>query len=239
LPRRAEHGSKVLSVSAESLAKGRGRWLAFAATLVISAAMLYAQHTEPRCCVKSTPATPAAAPTTPRPAPADAPHIATAAEAHLLTADAPVAAQNFQFVLPAGVAPETGLQVKTIWAARAISVLFPQITTIGGYRQDALRWHPNGLAIDVMIPNFRSPEGIELGNQIAGYALANAKRWGVLHVIWRQKYYPVIGAPSWTANYGNETANHYDHVHISTNGGGYPTGHETYYIGSMSPTPPD
>ena len=33
-------------------------------------------------------------------------------------------------------------------------------------------------------------------------------------------------------------ANHYDHVHIATDGGGYPTGHETYYIGSMSPTPP-
>jgi len=28
-----------------------------------------------------------------------------------------------------------------------------------------------------MIPNHETPEGIELGNQIAGYALANAKRW--------------------------------------------------------------
>jgi hypothetical protein len=28
-----------------------------------------------------------------------------------------------------------------------------------------------------MIPNPHSPEGIDLGNQIAGYALANAKRW--------------------------------------------------------------
>jgi hypothetical protein len=210
--------------------------------------MLYAQSTEPPCCVKTPAATPAATPTSPRPAPAgaphtavpaSAPHIASPAEVDLLAANAPAAAQPFQFVLPAGVAPENGLQVKTIWAARAISVLFPQITTIGGYRQDPLKWHPNGLAIDVMIPNFRSPEGIELGNQIAGYALANAKRWGVLHVIWRQKYYPGIGAPSWTANYGNETANHYDHVHIATDGGGYPTGRETYYIGSMSPTPPD
>jgi hypothetical protein len=69
--------------------------------------------------------------------------------------------------------------------------------------------------------------------------LANAKRWGVDHVIWRQKLYPGIGKPSWTANLGNETANHYDHVHIATDGGGYPTGHETYSIGSMSPTPPD
>ena len=59
-----------------------------------------------------------------------------------LTADAPTAAQSFQFSLPAGVAPENGLQVKTIWAARAISLLFPQITTIGGYRQDALEVAP-------------------------------------------------------------------------------------------------
>ena len=65
----------------------------------------------------------------------------------------------------------------------------------------------------------------------------NAERWGILHVIWRQGFYPGIGAPSWTADYGNETANHFDHVHISTNGGGYPTGNETYYIGSMSPKP--
>jgi len=156
-----------------------------------------------------------------------------------LAANAPAAAQPFQFPLPPGVASEDRLQVKTVWAARVISVLFPQITTIYGYRQDPLPWHPNGLAIDVMIPNYHTPEGIELGNQIAGYALANTKRWGVNHVIWRQKIYPGIGAPSWTANYGNETANHYDHVHIATNGGGYPTGHETYYIGSMSPTPPE
>ena len=230
-------------MSGESLAKGRGRWLAFAATVVVSAAMLYAQHHEPRCCAKPTAAVaaPRATPTSATPAPANAPHVATPAEVHKLAAEAPppLAAQNFQFVLPPGVAPENGLQVKTIWAARVISVLFPQITTIGGYRQDALRWHPNGLAIDVMIPNHDSPEGIELGNQIAGFALANAKRWGVSHVIWRQKIYPGVGNGSWTADYGNETANHYDHVHIATNGGGYPTGRETYYIGSMSPTPPD
>ncbi|MEC9323687.1 MAG: glycoside hydrolase, partial [Actinomycetota bacterium] len=126
-----------------------------------------------------------------------------------------------------------GLQVNTIWAARAISALFPEITTIGGYRQDPLKWHPNGLAIDVMIPNYHSDEGIELGNQIAGYALANAERWGVLHVIWRQGFYPGIGAPSWTADYGNETLNHFDHIHIATIGGGYPDGDETYYIASM------
>jgi len=224
----------VLFVAKSVAASGRGRWLAIVASVIVSAAMVYAQSTEPPLRV----ATPSAPPPAPSPARANPSHTATPAEAELMAANAPAAAQEFRFSLPSGVAPEQGLQVKTIWAARAISVLFPQITTIGGFRQDALPWHPNGLAIDVMIPNYHTPEGIELGNQIAGYALANAKRWGILHVIWQQKLYPGIGAPSWTANYGNETLNHYDHVHIATDGGGYPTGQETYYIGSMSPTPP-
>jgi hypothetical protein len=40
------------------------------------------------------------------------------------------------------------------------------------------------------------------------------------------------------SNLGNETANHYDHVHIATDGGGYPSGHEVYYINSMLLAPP-
>ncbi|ORW19296.1 glycoside hydrolase [Mycobacterium palustre] len=243
-----------------ALANTRGRWLAIAASLVVSAGMIYAQTTEPRCCGDTRIETPSAPPASPGavappatpaavapPAPqagtpaADAPHVATPAEVNSLAANAPAAApgQQFQIPLPVGVAPEQRLQVKTIWAARAISVLFPEIKTIYGYREDPLPWHPNGLAIDVMIPNHDSPDGIALGNQIAGYALANAKRWGINHVIWRQKIYPGVGAPSWTANYGNETLNHYDHVHIATDGGGYPTGHETYYIASMTPSPPE
>ena len=190
----------------------RGRLLAVTASVAVSVAMFHAQGKE-----------------TPRPS-VQASETAAAVQA---PASAPVAAADFQFELSPGVAPEQRLQVHTIWAARAISMMFLEIKTIGGYRQDPLQWHPNGLAIDVMIPNYHSPEGIELGNQIAGYALANAQRWGVLHVIWRQGFYPGIGAPSWTADYGNETANHFDHVHIATDGGGYPTGREKYYPASM------
>ncbi len=243
------HATKLLLVGRNVLANGRGRWLALVASLAISAGMVYAQVTEHPCCVQTRAETraliptmpPPGTPTAPPPVPAGAPNIASPAEAESLAASAPsapTAAQDFQFALPHGVASEDRLQVKTIWAARVISVLFPQITTIYGYRQDPLPWHPNGLAIDVMIPNHDSPEGIELGNQIAGYALANARRWGINHVIWRQKIYPGIGAGSWTADYGSETANHYDHVHIATDGGGYPSGREIYYIGSMSSTPP-
>jgi hypothetical protein len=229
LPFRVGRDSKVLFVRRDLLANGRGRWLALAASIAVSAAILYAQGAEPPCCAE----VPVEAPRAQESVPASAPFVASPTEAELLAASAPVAKPDVSFALPAGVAPEEGLQVKTIWAARAISVMFPEITTIGGYRQDPLPWHPNGLAIDVMIPNHGTEEGIELGNQIAGYALANAKRWGVLHVIWRQGFYPGIGAPSWTADYGNETANHFDHVHISTDGGGYPTGNESYFIDSM------
>ncbi|MFA5708399.1 glycoside hydrolase [Mycolicibacterium sp.] len=216
------------------LASHRGRLFVLAVSVALSGGMLYAQGAAP---VQRAPE-PAAAPAEAAAPATDAPRIATPAEADLLAASSPVtAARDFQFELPAGVTPESGLQVKTIWVARAISVMFPEINTIGGYRQDPLKWHPNGLAIDVMIPNHNSDKGIELGNQIAGLALANAERWGVLHVIWRQGYYPGIGAPSWTADYGSETLNHYDHVHIATDGGGYPTGDETYFLGSMEPAP--
>ena len=224
-----------------------GRWLAAAMSVAVSVAMFYAQGKETHAAPTVAPVVPAAQesavagapiaapPATGQPGPSNAaPVVASSRDADLLMANAPQAAPDFEFALPQGKAPEQGLQIHTIWVARAISTMFLEIKTIGGYRQDALKWHPNGLAIDVMIPNYHTPEGIELGNQIAGFALANAKRWGVLHVIWRQGFYPGIGAPSWTADYGNETANHYDHVHIATDGGGYPTGHETYTLGSMA-----
>ncbi|MCG7597939.1 hypothetical protein [Mycobacterium sp. PSTR-4-N] len=125
-------------------------------------------------------------------------------------------------ILPVGRAPEQGLQVKTILVARAVSAIFPEIHSIGGVRQDPLPWHPNGLAIDVMIPNASSAEGIALGNQIVAFALKNAERFGLQDCIWRGVYYTPGGGRA--GGYG-----HYDHVHITTHGGGYPTGDEVYY----------
>ncbi|MGV0743686.1 hypothetical protein [Mycolicibacterium sp. XJ870] len=124
-------------------------------------------------------------------------------------------------LLPAGDAPERGLQVKTILASRSISADFPEIQDIGGVRPDALQWHPNGLALDVMIPNPSSAAGIALGNQIVAYALKHAERFGLQDCIWRGTYYTPGG--SRRGGYG-----HYDHVHITTKGGGYPDGGEVY-----------
>ncbi len=123
--------------------------------------------------------------------------------------------------LPVGVAPERGLQVRTILAARAVSAAFPEIHEIGGVRPDALRWHPDGLALDVMIPNPSSAAGIALGNAIVAYALKNADRFGLQDAIWRGTYYTPSGSQA--GGYG-----HYDHVHLTTTGGGYPTGGEVY-----------
>ena len=123
--------------------------------------------------------------------------------------------------LPVGIASEQGLQVRTILTSRAISAAFPQIHEIGGVRPDPLPWHPLGLALDVMIPDPGSAEGIALGNDIVAYVLKNAARFGIQDAIWRGVYYTPTGTQS--ARLG-----HYDHVHVTTTGGGYPTGGETY-----------
>jgi peptidoglycan DL-endopeptidase CwlO len=111
--------------------------------------------------------------------------------------------------LPVGVANEAGLQPNTIVAARAISQRFPQIAHIGGVRPDSKPWHPAGLAIDIMIPNPESPEGIALGNEILAYAMSNVAWFGLQDVIWRGTYYTPAGPQA--TGYG-----HFDHVHITT-----------------------
>lgn len=111
--------------------------------------------------------------------------------------------------LPVGVASERGLQPNTIVAARAVSARFPQIATIDGVRPDSKPWHPSGLAIDIMIPNPESAEGIALGNEILAFAMSNAARFGLQDVIWRGTYYTPSGPQA--SGYG-----HFDHVHITT-----------------------
>ena len=92
-------------------------------------------------------------------------------------------------VLPVGVASEAGLQANTIVAARAISARFPEIADIDGVRPDSKPWHPSGLAIDMMIPNPDSAEGIALGDEILAFVLSNTARFGLQDAIWRGTYY--------------------------------------------------
>ena len=129
-----------------------------------------------------------------------------------------------------GVANERGLQRNTILAARAISAAFPEIREIGGYRRDRLHWHPNGLAIDVMIPNYNTPQGRALGDRVLQFVMTHGERFGLDNAIWRQTLYEPDGSASRMGNLGNPTANHFDHVHIATTGGGYPRGRQMYAL---------
>ena len=94
------------------------------------------------------------------------------------------------------------------------------ITNIGGYREGDPDDHGQGLAVDVMVPT-----SSQLGDQVAQYAIDNMDRAGISYIIWKQQFYmPVnnIYGPANTWNQmpdrGGDTANHYDHVHISFNG---------------------
>ncbi|CRZ17281.1 coiled-coil domain-containing protein [Mycolicibacterium neworleansense] len=129
----------------------------------------------------------------------------------LVPADPAIAAARADIpeALPVGVASEIGLQPNTILAARAVSARFPQISDIDGVRPDSKPWHPSGLAIDIMIPNPSSPEGIALGDEILAFAMSNAARFGLQDVIWRGTYYTPSGPQA--SGYG-----HFDHVHITT-----------------------
>jgi hypothetical protein len=143
------------------------------------------------------------------PAPADHPLLNAMPGQPPAAVPPPAAAVEIPEALPVGVANEAGLQANTIVAARAVSQRFPQISAIDGVRPDSTPWHPSGLAIDIMIPNSESPEGIALGDEILAFAMANAARFGLQDMIWRGTYYTPDGPQA--SGYG-----HYDHVHITT-----------------------
>ena len=144
------------------------------------------------------------------PAPADPPIVAMPGQPPGDVVPPPAAALvDIPEALPVGVASEAGLQANTVVAARAISARFPQIADIDGVRPDSKPWHPSGLAIDVMIPNPESAEGIALGDEILAFMLSNAGRFGLQDAIWRGTYYTPGGPQG--SGYG-----HYDHVHVTT-----------------------
>ena len=125
--------------------------------------------------------------------------------------------------LPPSAGSEQGLQVDAKKLARALHLRFgDRIASIGGWRADGgyASDHTEGRAVDAMIANYRSGDGVALGDEITDYVLANADVLGVEYVIWRQTYYPVGRAPSLMEDRGSETENHYDHVHISVRGQG-------------------
>ena len=95
---------------------------------------------------------------------------------------------------------------------------FSQITTIYGVRpHDPYPDHPSGHAIDLMLPSYKSNEA--LGWKMARYYQAHASELGVSYIIFHQQIWSVArDSEGWRhmEDRGGDTANHMDHVHITT-----------------------
>ena len=171
------------------------------------------------------PAAPQSAPVaeTPAETPASAPE-APAEEAPAQPAAETTAAPEVQ---PVASTPTTGNAIPTDPHLQPQAEAFRQeiaakfgITNIGGYREGDPEDHGKGLAVDVMVPT-----NSELGDQVAQYAIDNMDRAGISYIIWKQQFYMPVDnmygpANTWNQmpDRGGDTANHYDHVHISFNG---------------------
>lgn len=81
----------------------------------------------------------------------------------------------------------------------------PQVLGIGG--RAGTSDHPSGLAADFMVDR-------ATGDSLAACALQNREALGISYVIWEQQ---INFGSGWDSmeDRGGETANHFDHVHVS------------------------
>jgi hypothetical protein len=97
---------------------------------------------------------------------------------------------------------------------------FGPFPVIGCYRSTGdPQDHGDGRACDFMentAGRMPSAGAQRHGDEVAAYAVANARRLGISYVIWKQHIWNVRGG-GWRpmADRGSLTQNHYDHVHIS------------------------
>lgn len=94
---------------------------------------------------------------------------------------------------------------------RAVCARFPSITNYGGYRPGGGN-HTSGRAVDIMVRG-------SLGWKVAKFVRANAGRLRATEVIYSRKIWTTQRAGEgwrWMSDRGSATANHYDHVHVTT-----------------------
>ena len=105
-----------------------------------------------------------------------------------------------------------GLQINTLRGKQLIQAAFPWASDIGGVRADPLKWHPQGLALDVMIPGAGGlndptpPQGKAMGDQLYAWIQQHKSELGVDYVLWQQK-------------------DHFNHLHVNFSPSGYPGKH--------------
>ena len=106
---------------------------------------------------------------------------------------------------------ESGLTSNAVYVYRSVCNAFPQITSYGGW--DAHGEHSSGRALDIMTSD------LELGNAIAEFLQDHAAELNLFDIIWWDRIWtPVRAAEGWRdyGDHGSATANHMDHVHVST-----------------------
>ena len=111
-----------------------------------------------------------------------------------------------------------GLQPKVAEYKEEVADKFG-VTNFSLYRPGSNDDHGKGLAVDFVVN-----DNTELGDQIANYATSDMKSNDINYVIWKQRFYANYDSyygPANTWNLmpdrGGDTANHYDHVHVSFN----------------------
>ena len=101
-------------------------------------------------------------------------------------------------------------QPNVVAVHEAVCAAFPEITSYGTYRSDGE--HSQGLAIDIMVSGAR-------GWEVAEFVRENYSELGVNYVMYSQKIWSVDrSGEGWryVEDRGSVTANHYDHVHVTT-----------------------
>ena len=111
-----------------------------------------------------------------------------------------------------------GLQPKVAEYKEEVADKFG-VTNFSLYRPGSNDDHGKGLAVDFVVN-----DNTELGDQIANYATSDMESNDINYVIWKQRFYANYDSyygPANTWNLmpdrGGDTANHYDHVHVSFN----------------------
>lgn len=129
-----------------------------------------------------------------------------------------VVAKDIAKDMPLGTAPcahgsgvERGLRPDTIKVHRAVCLLFPSITRYGGLAGRGE--HGTGQALDIMVSS-------DLGNEIAAFLQQHRAELGIEYIIWRQRIWRPSTSGSWRSmsDRGGATANHMDHLHVTTYG---------------------
>lgn len=111
-----------------------------------------------------------------------------------------------------------GLQPKVAEYKEKVADKFG-VSNFSLYRPGSNDDHGKGLAVDFVVN-----DNTELGDQIANYATSDMESNDINYVIWKQRFYANYDSyygPANTWNLmpdrGGDTANHYDHVHVSFN----------------------